>query len=106
MVVEVITGVSTFVLGVLGSKFWDNRAKVRMKELEIDKKSQVSINAKLSAQTEEIQKLEDEVMQLKSSFNSFTAAFEMFFSLVKDELKDKPLILKSLEILQADLKKK
>ena len=113
MVTEIIIAVSTLAGTLFGKNYYDakknkdnNDTKLDITKLQAKIKEQeklIALNTKL---TEEIQKLEEEVNELRNSLNSVKTAFDMFFNMVIDEIKDKPQLVKGLELLQENLKKK
>lgn len=113
MVTDIIIGVSAFLSGAGGAKLFDyfknkdnNEAKIDIKKLQVKLKEQEDLIKKNEKLTHEIQNLEEEVNELRNSLNSVKTAFDMFFNMVIDEIKDKPQLIKGLEILQGNLKKK
>ena len=113
MVTEIIIAVSTLAGTLFGKNYYDakknkdnNDNKLDITKLQAKIREQdklIALNTKL---TEEIQKLEEEVNELRNSLNIVKTAFDMFFNMVIDEIKDKPQLIKGLELLQENLKKK
>lgn len=101
MVTEIIIAVSTLAGTLFGKNYYDakknkdnNDTKLDITKLQAKIKEQeklIALNTKL---TEEIQKLEEEVNELRNSLNSVKTAFDMFFNMVIDEIKDKPQLVK------------
>lgn len=113
MVTDIIIGVSAFLSGAGGAKLFEyfknkdnNESKIDLRKLQLKLKEQEDLIKKNEHLTNEIQNLENEMNELRTAFNNVKTAFDMFFNMIIDEIKDKPQLIKGLEMLQENLKKK
>ena len=113
MVTEIIIAVSTLAGTLFGKNYYDakknkdnNDTKLDITKLQAKIREQDKLIAHNAFLTSEIQKLEEEVNELRNCLDKIKTSFDMFFSLIIDEIKDKPQLIKGLEILQENLKKK
>lgn len=113
MIIPIIAGIVSSIGTIVAKKLLDNRkasnsnkTKVELEEVKLKNIDQKQLLEQNKSMTNEIKNLEDEVSELRSTIDSLVASLNMFFMLVKDELKDKPHIIRSLESLQNNLKKK
>lgn len=106
MVIEIITAVSSLILGIFGKSYWDNRTvrsnnetKKDLKKLQLEKEEQDILLAQNKI-------LIEKVKHLELIIERTNAYLEMLIELLRKEFKERPDIINAFEMINENLKKK
>lgn len=110
---EVITGIVSLFLGIFGKGFWDtrksssiNKTKIELKELDLKLKSLEAEKLDHDTLIDQNKKLLEKINHLEVIIEKANSSFEMLITLLKEEFKEKPHIIKAFDQIAQNLKKK